>query len=134
MSETTNLQELASDIVTSFVGNNQVPTAELPKMIQGVYTALTRCEASKTSNSEVTVKPAVPVGKSVFSDYIICLEDGQKYKSLKRHLRAKYDLSPDAYRQKWSLPSTYPMVAPEYAKTRSALARKIGLGRRRKIG
>ncbi|VAV88401.1 Transcriptional regulator [hydrothermal vent metagenome] len=132
MSDNSKLLKLTSNIVAAYVGNNKVPIADLPNTVQQVYVALTDSLRSSGDGQAAVGKPAVPVGKSIFADYIICLEDGQKFKSLKRHLRAKYDLSPEEYRKKWGLPTTYPMVAPEYAKIRSALAKQIGLGRRGK--
>ncbi|PHR60943.1 MAG: MucR family transcriptional regulator [Robiginitomaculum sp.] len=120
---------LTTQIVAAYVGNNKLSTEDLPDLVGSVFASLSNVEAGSTLLNGRDNKPAVPIGKSVFDDHIICLEDGQKFKSLKRHLKAKYNLSPDDYRQKWSLPATYPMVAPEYARTRSALARQIGLGR-----
>jgi predicted transcriptional regulator len=134
MRHTRKLLKLTANIVSAYVENNEVPSSDVPGLIDIVHGTLAEC-ATPTSKPEqglTKVKPAVPVGKSVFEDCIVCLEDGQKFKSLKRHLRAKYNMSPDEYRQKWGLPSTYPMVAPEYARTRSELARKIGLGQSRK--
>ncbi len=132
MNNKNSMLELSASIVAAYVGNNIIQPTDLPNLIAAVHEALCGCRDPKMALAGNTVKPAVPVSKSVFDDYLICLEDGQKFKSLKRHLRAKYNLSPDAYREKWGLPPTYPMVAPEYAKTRSALARQIGLGRGRK--
>ncbi len=123
---------LTTQIVAAYVGNNKLPSRDLPELVGSVYASLSDVEAGSQPLNGRGNKPAVPVGKSVFDDHIICLEDGQKFKSLKRHLKAKYNLSPDDYRQKWGLPATYPMVAPEYARTRSALARQIGLGRGRR--
>ncbi|MBL4618282.1 MAG: MucR family transcriptional regulator [Robiginitomaculum sp.] len=121
--------ELTVNIVTAFVGNNTVSALELPELISCTHKALSECLQSSLTNSNIAGKPAVPVDASIFSEYIICLEDGLKFKSLKRHLRAKYNLSPEDYRKKWGLPVTYPMVAPDYAKKRSELAKQIGLGR-----
>ncbi len=117
-----------AQIVASFVSNNSVPASELPALIRAVSDAVGGI-ASPDAGRE-TPNPAVPVKKSVTPDYIICLEDGKKLKMLKRHLKTAYDMSPDEYRQRWGLPPSYPMVAPNYAKQRSKLAKKIGLGRR----
>ena len=105
-------------------------TADLPILIGDVYAALSKAGGKETAGRLSKSKPAVPVKKSLTDDYIICLEDGKKFKSLKRHLRSHYDLSPDEYREKWGLPHDYPMVAPNYAKARSQLARDMGLGRK----
>jgi predicted transcriptional regulator len=118
----------ATGIVSAYVRNNTLNTNELPELIRSVHAALV--SLSKPADDEPEpLKPAVPVKKSVFKEHIVCLEDGQKFKSLKRHLRSKYGLSPDEYRQKWGLPADYPMVAPGYSEKRSKLAKKMGLGR-----
>jgi predicted transcriptional regulator len=132
MTDTSTYMELAAEIVSAYVSNNSVPAAELPGLLGEIHSALVRV----SSGAAVVVapeaaKPAVPPKKSITNDYIICLEDGEKFKSLKRHLRTRYNMSPDEYREKWNLASDYPMVAPSYAKTRSALARKMGLGQQR---
>jgi len=124
--------ELTADIVSAYVGNNAVPANELPALINDVYKALAGAVAGGAEEKKEELKPAVPIRRSVQPDYIVCLEDGKKFKSLKRHLRTHYDLSPEEYREKWGLPADYPMVAPNYAKARSALAKKMGLGQRRK--
>ena len=121
--------EYAAKIVSAHVSNNSVQSSDLPALIQQVYTALTTLGSVPAQASEER-EPAVPVKKSVFPDYIVCLEDGKKLKMLKRHLMTSYNLTPDAYRERWGLPSSYPMVAPSYAKRRSALAISIGLGRK----
>ncbi|WP_119392652.1 MucR family transcriptional regulator [Taklimakanibacter lacteus] len=134
MQEKGNLVELTADIVAAYVGNNTVPQADLPKLIANIYQSLasaTQGAAEVKMPDVVELKPAVPVRKSVTPDYIVCLEDGKKFKSLKRHLRTHYDLSPEQYREKWGLPLDYPMVAPSYAEARSSLAKKIGLGQNR---
>jgi len=120
---------IAADIVAAYVSNNPLPVGELPKLIGDIHAAL---QVLGTPVTEPVAKqePAVSVRKSVTPDFIICLEDGKKFKSLKRHIGVHYNLSPDEYRQKWNLPSDYPMVAPNYAATRSALAKSIGLGRK----
>ncbi|GBD47889.1 MucR family transcriptional regulator [Methylopila sp. Yamaguchi] len=127
----TDFVALAADVVSAYVGNNSVPSADLPALIQSVHAALTATAKGKVEEPAVELKPAVPVKKSVSPDYIICLEDGKQFKSLKRHLRTKYDMSPEDYRAKWGLPADYPMVAPNYAAARSELAKKMGLGQQR---
>ena len=122
--------ELTADIVSAYVGNNVIPVTEVPGLVNEVHKALAAA-ASGEALREAQLKPPVPIKKSVHDDYIICLEDGKKFKSLKRHLRAHYDMSPAEYREKWNLPSDYPMVAPAYARRRSELAREMGLGRGR---
>lgn len=123
---------LTADVVAAFVGNNSVPANELPDLIAKVHAALAGLGNPVPVVEAEALKPAVPVKKSVTPDYIICLDDGKKFKSLKRHLRTQYNLTPDEYRAKWGLPSDYPMVAPNYAATRSNLAKKMGLGQQRK--
>lgn len=123
---------LTADVVAAFVGNNSVPATELPDLIAKVHGALLRLSTPAPTVVEEVLKPAVPVKKSVTPEYIICLEDGLKFKSLKRHLRTKYNMTPEEYRAKWGLPNDYPMVAPSYAEARSNLAKKMGLGQQRK--
>ncbi|RTL96105.1 MucR family transcriptional regulator [Ancylobacter rudongensis] len=123
---------LTADVVAAFVGNNSVPAAELPDLIAKVHGALLRLSTPAPAVVEEVLKPAVPVKKSVTPEFIICLEDGLKFKSLKRHLRTKYNMTPEEYRAKWGLPNDYPMVAPSYAEARSNLAKKMGLGQQRK--
>jgi predicted transcriptional regulator len=125
--------ELTVDIVSAYVSNNPVPPAELAQLIARVHASLTQIGTGQGEPKAPTApqQPAVPVKKSVTADHIICLEDGRVFKSLKRHLRAKYDMSPEQYRAKWGLPPEYPMVAPNYAKARSDLAKAIGLGQTR---
>lgn len=120
-----------ADIVAAFVGNNTVPTAELPALIASVHASLSNLGATQPEVGAELV-PAVPVRKSITLDYIVCLEDGRKLKSLKRHLLAAFGLTPEAYREKWGLPKDYPMVAPNYAAARSEMAKRIGLGQMRK--
>ena len=124
--------ELAADIVSAYVSNNPVPLAELPNVIRDVHSALVRVTEQIAPGEPEPLKPAVPVKKSITPDYIVCLEDGKQFKSLKRHLRSHYNLSPDAYREKWGLPADDPMVAPNYAKARSNLAKQMGLGQQRR--
>jgi predicted transcriptional regulator len=127
-----DLIDLAADIVSAYVSNNTVPASDLPALIADVHRALNTTHAGLNEPEPEPLKPAVNPRKSVFPDYIICLEDGKKFKSLKRHLRTHYDLSPEEYRDKWSLSTDYPMVAPNYAAARSALAKKMGLGQQRR--
>ena len=124
--------ELAADIVSAYVSNNSVPASDLPNLIAEVHRALSSTHAGTSEPEPEPLKPAVNPKRSVFPDYIVCLEDGKKFKSLKRHLRTHYDLSPEEYREKWALPADYPMVAPNYAAARSALAKKMGLGQQRR--
>lgn len=121
---------LAADIVSAYVSNNSVPTSELPALIQSVHTSLQGAVAPAAAEPKAEkLEPAVPIRKSITPDYIVCLLDGKRFKSLKRHLHTQYDMSPDQYREKFGLPFDYPMVAPNYAAERSALAKKMGLGR-----
>jgi predicted transcriptional regulator len=129
---TSNYIELAADIVSAYVSNNSVPTGELPGLISEVHTALMKVSVGAIELPTEAPKPAVPVKKSVTPDYIVCLEDGKKFKSLKRHLRTQYNMTPEQYREKWTLPIDYPMVAPSYAKARSELAKEMGLGQQRR--
>src|SRR5215218_4374197 len=124
---------LAADIVSAFVSNNSVPVSELPVLIGSVHEALNRVASGSTQEAvEEPKAPAVPIKKSVQPDYIVCLDDGKRFKSLKRHLRTTYNMTPDQYRAKWGLAHDYPMVAPNYAAARSKLARQMGLGARRR--
>jgi predicted transcriptional regulator len=127
-----DLIDLAAEIVSAYVSNNTVPANDLPALIANVHRALTNTHSGSGEPEPEPLKPAVNPKKSVFPDYIVCLEDGKKFKSLKRHLRTHYDLSPEEYREKWGLPADYPMVAPNYAAARSALAKKMGLGQQRR--
>jgi predicted transcriptional regulator len=120
------LLELTTEIVSAHVSNNTLPVHELPQLIQDVYRTLSSVGGAPISSERP--QPAVPVKKSVTAEYIVCLEDGKKLKMLKRHLKTAYDMTPDEYRERWGLPRDYPMVAPNYAKHRSSLAKKIGLG------
>tara|TARA_R110000744_G_scaffold198837_1_gene318074 strand:+ start:575 stop:997 length:423 start_codon:yes stop_codon:yes gene_type:complete len=127
------LAELTAEVVAAYVSNNVVQTSDLPGLIANVHSAL-----GSTSKQAVTPvekqKPAVSVRKSVQHEYIVCLEDGMKFKSLKRHLMTYHGLTPEEYREKWNLPADYPMVAPAYAEARSKLAKEMGLGQKRKGG
>lgn len=124
-----NHLELTTDIVSAYVGNNPVPMAELPNLIANVSAALQALASPQPEPKEELV-PAVNPKRSVFPDYIVSLENGQKFKSLKRHLMTSYGMTPEQYREKWNLPRDYPMVAPNYASARSELAKKLGLGRK----
>lgn len=124
--------ELAADIVSAYVSNNSVPASELPELISEVHSALMRVTQGHVEAPQEPLKPAVNPKKSVMPDFIICLEDGKKFKSLKRHLRTQYNLTPEQYREKWSLAADYPMVAPNYAEARSRLAKEMGLGQKRR--
>ncbi len=126
-----NYIELAADIVSAYVSNNSVPSGELPTLINEIHSALLRVGGGTVEAPVEAPKPAIPVKKSVTPDYIVCLEDGKKFKSLKRHLRTQYNMTPEQYREKWGLDPSYPMVAPAYAATRSQLAKDMGLGRKR---
>jgi predicted transcriptional regulator len=134
MGEKPELLALTVDIVAAFVGKNNVEAADLRGLITDVYRALSDNVAgiSHESKERLDQRPAVPIKRSVHDEFIICLEDGKKFKSLKRHLRTHYNLSPEQYRDKWGLSPDYPMVAPSYAAARSKLAKKIGLGRRKR--
>lgn len=127
-----NLVDLAADIVSAYVGNNTVAVADLAGLINEVHMALQQTAAGAKEPEPEPLKPAVPVKKSITPDYIICLEDGKKFKSLKRHLRTHYSMTPEEYREKWGLDADYPMVAPSYATARSELAKKMGLGQQRR--
>lgn len=126
-----HLIELTADIVSAYVSSNHIASEHLTTLIGDVHKALHRTATGAAEPEPEPLVPAVPAKKSVTPDYIICLEDGKKFKSLKRHLRTHYDLTPDEYRHKWGLPPDYPMVAPNYAKARSTLAKKMGLGTKR---
>jgi predicted transcriptional regulator len=120
---------MTADVVAAYVSNNMLPTTQLAEVISAVYGSLKSLDGSLPETRQEPLKPAVPIKKSVQSDYLVCLEDGKKLKMLKRHLRSTYNMTPDEYRVKWGLPPDYPMVAPNYAKQRSEFAKKIGLGR-----
>ena len=135
MSDKPNINEileLATEIVSAHVSNNLVAIGDLPSLIQEVYKTLSLVGSEQIPTERL--RPAVPINKSIFPDYIICLEDGKKLKMLKRHIMSSYSLSPKEYRDRWGLVADYPMVAPNYAKHRSNLAKKIGLGTKPRIG
>jgi len=130
MSDKTLHLQVTAEIVAAYVGKNALAMSELPSLIAQVHAAVERL----TGEAEVAPQgpaPAVPVRRSVHDEYIVCLEDGKKFKSLKRHLRAQYGMTPKEYREKWGLPGDYPMVAPNYARKRSQLARNMGLGQQK---
>src|SRR3954468_11034389 len=134
MDENTSAQSyigLAADIVSAYVSNNSLPTSELPALLNAVHTALAATAKGQIQEPTPALVPAVSIKKSITPDHIVCLDDGKKFKSLKRHLRTTYDLTPDQYRAKWGLAHDYPMVAPNYAAARSELAKQMGLGARR---
>jgi predicted transcriptional regulator len=126
-----HLIELTAEIVAAYVSTNKIASGSLSGLIDDVHKALHRTATGQVEAPEESLKPAVPIKKSITPDYLICLDDGKKFKSLKRHLRTHHDLTPEEYRQRWGLPADYPMVAPNYAKARSSLAKKMGLGRKR---
>ena len=128
-----DLIDLSADIVCAYVSHNALSVTDLPKLIADVHAALRGLGSAPVAEAAEEQKPAVPVKKSIAADFIICLEDGKKFKSLKRHLMTHYGLTPDQYREKWSLDPSYPMVAPNYATARSQLAKKMGLGRKAKV-
>ena len=124
--------KLTADIVSAYVSNNSVPSSDLPALIGQVHSALTRVSSGQGESPVEPPKPAISVKKSITADHIVCLEDGKKFKSLKRHLRTQYNMTPEQYRDKWGLPPEYPMVAPNYAAARSHLAKQMGLGQQRR--
>ena len=124
--------ELTANIVSAYLSNNPTQASEIPNLISQVHAALLRVSTGRVDAPLEPAKPAVSVKKSMTPEYLVCLEDGKRFKSLKRHLRTQYKMSPEQYRERWSLAADYPMVAPNYAKTRSQLAKKMGLGQQRK--
>ena len=129
-----DLVALTADIVRGFVSANTVAPEELPGLIRSVHAALAEVAGERSAPPPARSEPAVAKEKSITPDFIVCLEDGQKFKSLKRHLRTRYGMTPDDYRAKWGLPHDYPMVAPNYAKERSSLAKRMGLGQGKRDG
>jgi predicted transcriptional regulator len=127
-----NYIQLTANIVSAYVSNNTVSSADIPALIGQVYAALMRISNGQAAPPAEPLKPSVPVKRSITAEYLVCLEDGKKFKSLKRHLRTQYDMTPDQYRAKWNLPPDYPMVAPNYAAARSQLAKQMGLGQQRR--
>ena len=130
MDNKTAMIELATQILPFYLGNNSVAQSDLPKLIGDVHRALEAAASGGAPKEEAADKPAVNVKRSITPDYLICFEDGKKFKSLKRHLRSHFNLSPEQYREKWGLPADYPMVAPNYSASRSSLAKNMGLGQR----
>jgi len=128
MDDKSEIIEMTAEIVAAYVENNTLPTTELPALIQSVHRTLAGIAAGAETVESTPKEPAVPIRRSITPDHLVCLEDGRKFKSLKRHLRTKYNMSPEDYRAKWGLPKDYPMVAPNYAKARSELAKQMGLG------
>jgi predicted transcriptional regulator len=128
MDDKSEIIEMTADIVSAYVGNNSVAVGELASLIQSVHRALSGVTGAPEPAEVAPKEPAVPIKRSIQPDHLVCLEDGRKFKSLKRHLRTKYNMSPEDYRAKWGLPKDYPMVAPSYAKARSELAKQMGLG------
>ena len=124
--------ESATEITAAYASGNQISREDVPAFFKAIYQAIQQAEADEPE--AVELQPAVPVKKSVTPDFIFCLEDGKKFKSLKRHLRTRYDMTPEQYREKWGLPADYPMVAPNYAAARSELAKQMGLGQQRRRG
>src|ERR1041384_8281776 len=124
--------ELTAEIVSAYVSNNTVPAGDIPALINQVHAALSRVSSKTGEGAGESLKPAVSLKKSITPEFIVCLEDGKKFKSLKRHLRTQYNMTPEQYREKWSLGPDYPMVAPNYAAPRSKLAKKMGLGQQRR--
>lgn len=127
-----NFIDLTAHIVSAYVSNNPVPASDIPGLIGQVHAALVKVSSGRAEPVAEAAKPAVSLKKSMTADYLVCLEDGKRFKSLKRHLRTQYNMTPEQYRDKWSLPPDYPMVAPNYAVARSQLAKKMGLGQQRR--
>lgn len=123
---------LTAEIVSAYVSNNTVASGDIPALINQVHSALLRVSSGQAGPLSEPLKPAVPVKRSINPDFIVCLEDGKKFKSLKRHLRTQYGMTPEQYREKWGLAADYPMVAPNYAAARSQLAKQMGLGQQRR--
>jgi MucR family transcriptional regulator, transcriptional regulator of exopolysaccharide biosynthesis len=127
-----NFIALTAEIVSAYVSNNTVPAGDIPGLINQVHAALSRVSSKSGDGASEPLKPAISLKKSVTPEYIVCLEDGKKFKSLKRHLRTQYNMTPEQYREKWGLAADYPMVAPNYAAARSQLAKQMGLGQQRR--
>ncbi|CAN5222836.1 MucR family transcriptional regulator [soil metagenome] len=128
MDEPSELIEITASLVAAFVGGNTIAASDVPNLIRSVHAALASIGGDLEPELSGVKEPAVPIRRSITADHLVCLEDGRKFKSLKRHLRTQYDLSPEQYRAKWGLAKDYPMVAPNYAKARSDLAKQMGLG------
>ena len=123
--------DLTANIVSAYLSNNPTPASEIPNLITQIHAALLRVSSGRNDISPESLKPPVSIKKSIHPDFLVCLEDGKRFKSLKRHLRTQYNMTPEQYRDKWGLPADYPMVAPNYAVARSQLAKKMGLGQQR---
>lgn len=134
MDQRADLVEMTADIVSAYVSGNQIDASDLPALIRTVFAALRDVGDHSPALEDRAQEPAVPIKRSVMPDFIVCLEDGKKFKSLKRHLRTRYGMTPEEYRAKWGLAHDYPMVAPNYAKARSDLAKRMGLGTSRRSG
>jgi predicted transcriptional regulator len=135
VSDKSELIELVADVVAAYVGSNKIERNDLPGLVHSVHQAFASLANGTVSAPEpAPLTPAVPIKKSITPEFLICLEDGKKFKSLKRHLRSRYNLTPDEYRARWGLPADYPMVAPNYAQARSRLAKEMGLGQLRQKG
>jgi predicted transcriptional regulator len=131
MAEDSKFIELTATVVSAYLSNNPVASADIPALISHVHSALARVATGGDPSGEAP-KPAVSIKKSITPEHLVCLEDGKKFKSLKRHLRTQYNMTPEQYREKWDLPPDYPMVAPNYAAARSQLAKQMGLGQQRR--
>ena len=129
---TTSFIELTANIVSAYVSNNPVPASDIPTLINQIHSALLQVSAWRADAAAEPLRPAVSIKKSITPDHLVCLEDGKKFKSLRRHLRSQYNMTPEQYREKWGLPPDYPMVAPNYAAARSQLAKQMGLGQQRR--
>jgi predicted transcriptional regulator len=129
---TTSFIELTANIVSAYVSNNPVPAGDIPTLINQIHSALLQVSAGRVDAAAEPPRPAVSIKKSITPDHLVCLEDGKRFKSLRRHLRSQYNMTPEQYREKWGLPPDYPMVAPNYAAARSQLAKQMGLGQQRR--
>ena len=129
---TTSFIELTANVVSAYVSNNPVPAADIPTLINQIHSALMQVSAGRADVAAEPLRPVVSIKKSITPDHLVCLEDGKKFKSLRRHLRSQYNMTPEQYREKWGLPPDYPMVAPNYAAARSQLAKQMGLGQQRR--
>jgi predicted transcriptional regulator len=127
-----SLVDHTATIVSAYLSNNPTPASEIPNLINQIHAALLRVSSGRAETPPEPAKPAVAVKKSIHPDFLVCLEDGKRFKSLRRHLRSQYNMTPEQYREKWGLPPDYPMVAPNYAVARSQLAKKMGLGQQRR--
>ena len=127
-----SLVDHTAAIVSAYLSNNPTPASEIPNLINQIHAALLRVSSGRAEAPPEPARPAVSVKKSIHSDFLVCLEDGKRFKSLRRHLRSQYNMTPEQYREKWGLPPDYPMVAPNYAVARSQLAKKMGLGQQRR--